>query len=86
MWTVDGAARQSLLLRSPPDVAHHAASAAACNTTLLLPACPRIRAVQTDIRMPKRHLRQLEDANFNGAWQAAIEAAVQVGGCGGQAA
>jgi protein arginine N-methyltransferase 7 len=36
--------------------------------------------VQTDIRMPKRHLRQLEDAYFNAAWQTAIEAAVQVGG------
>ena len=38
-----------------------------------------ISAVQTDVRMPKRHLQQLEDAYFNSTWQAAIEAAVQVG-------
>lgn len=34
-------------------------------------------APQTDIRMPRRQLRQLEDAHFNGAFAAAIEAAVQ---------
>lgn len=45
------------------------------------PSTPRINsAPQTDIRMPRRHLRQLEDAYFNDAWQAAIEGAVQVGG------
>lgn len=36
---------------------------------------------QTDIRMPRRQLRQLEDAAFNGAFMAAIEAAVQARHC-----
>ena len=38
-----------------------------------LPACSR---PQTDIRMPKRHLRLLEDGAFNSAFQQAIQAAV----------
>lgn len=32
---------------------------------------------QTDIKMPRRQLRQLEDQHFNSRFQAAIEAAVQ---------
>ena len=32
--------------------------------------------MQTDIRMPKRHLRLLEDGAFNSAFQQAIETAV----------
>jgi hypothetical protein len=36
--------------------------------------------LQTDIRMPKRQLRLLEDAYFNTAFELAIEAAVQVRG------
>jgi hypothetical protein len=37
--------------------------------------------MQTDIRMPKRHLQVLEDVAFNGPFQRAIEAAIKVGPC-----
>lgn len=46
-------------------------------TAACLPLRPRLPAPQTDIRMPKRHLRLLEDVYFNSRFQQAIEAAVQ---------
>lgn len=55
----------------------------------LHPSSPRTcccapRPWQTDVRMPRRQLRQLEDSYFNSAFQRAIEAAVQVSTLGAE--